>query len=240
VLICFAFPAIIPPGMLGGFAKGGVNLHPALLPHYRGPHPFHRLVVDGQHAIHGGVTLHKMSEAFDEGDILAQVPFSEAAWRSKPIFVDAVATALRMLVSEAVPAYCAGVLAGVPQPAGAFVWARLDSAHMLIQPASSIEHVARLWRVLGIVPGMYLKVGGQTVRLAFRIRRLGPPTGTAPVRRWGTVAFDLADGRVLHLTYNRLIKRLVNTRSMFRRPPAGAPQLTMKLFGTAPNAGKDI
>jgi len=231
VLICFAFPAIIPQRVLNGFAKGGVNLHPALLPHYRGPQPFHRLVVDGQHAIHGGVTLHRMNEAFDEGDVLAQVPFSEADWRSTPVLVASVAAAMRLLVNEAVPAYCTGVLTGVPQPAGVFVWARLDSTHLLIPPASSIEHVARLWRVLGIVPGIYLRVDGQTIRLGFRIRRLGPATGKAPVRRCGTVAFDLADGRVLHFTYSRLLKRLVNLQRLFARAPIGKTRPEIRFFG---------
>ena len=83
VLISYAFPRLVPQDVLAGFRKGGLNLHPALLPNYRGPHPLHRLVVDGQHAVYGGVTLHKMSAGYDEGDILAQVAFSEADWASK-------------------------------------------------------------------------------------------------------------------------------------------------------------
>lgn len=231
VLICHAFPALIPEDLLGRFPKGGLNLHPALLPNYRGPHPFHCLAVDGQHAVHGGVTLHKMSADFDDGDILGQVPFSEADWRSKQTLVDSAATAMRMLVSEAAPAYCKGALSGLPQPAGDFVWARLKVAHLMISQAMSIEHVARLWHVLGLLPGIYLEMGGRKVRLGLRIRRLGPPTGKAPVRRWGTVEFDLADGRVQHLIYSRLLKRLVNFRQMFARAPVGKSRPEIRLFG---------
>ena len=231
VLICYAFPALIPQDLLGRFPKGGLNLHPALLPNYRGPHPLHRLAVDGQHAVHGGVTLHKMSAGFDEGDVLGQVPFSEADWVSRQSLVDGAATAMRMLVSEAAPAYCKGALSGVPQPAGDFVWARLEPAHLMISQAMSIEHVARLWHVLGLLPGIYLTVAGRKVRLALQIRRLGPPTGEAPVKRWGTVEFDLADGRVLHLTYRRLLKRLLKVRSMFVPAPVKETRPAMRLFG---------
>ena len=67
LLICFGFRGLIPQTVLTLFPKGGVNLHPALLPHYRGPHPIHRLVIDGNHEIHGGVTLHKMTAGIRPG-----------------------------------------------------------------------------------------------------------------------------------------------------------------------------
>ncbi|MFA6155361.1 formyltransferase family protein [Mesorhizobium sp.] len=237
VLICHAFPNRIPADLLGGFAMGGLNLHPALLPAYRGPHPIHRLVVDGLHASHGGVTLHKMSAGFDEGDIVAQVTFSNADWASTEILADRIATAMRMLVSEAAPAYCRGLLPGEPQPAGDFAWARLESRHLMIAATMSIDHVARLWRVMGMMPGIYIASGGSKVRLGLRIARLGPPTGEPPVKRWGTVVFDLADGRVLHLTYTRLVKRLVHLKRLVARVPPRTSPLEIRTFGKVPPDG---
>ncbi|WP_318011180.1 formyltransferase family protein [Mesorhizobium sp. ES1-1] len=231
VLICHAFPKLIPQEFLGGFAMGGLNLHPALLPAYRGPHPIHRLAVDGLHTVHGGVTLHNMSAGFDQGDIVGQVAFSEADWASSEILADRNATAMRMLVSEAAPAYCRGMLSGEPQPAGDFVWARLEAHHLMISSTMSIDHVARLWRVLGMMPGIYITCAGSNVRLGFRIRRLGPPTGEPSVRRWGTVAFDLADGRVLHLAYSRLVKRWVLWRRLLARVPRRHLPLEIRTSG---------
>ncbi|QKD16433.1 formyltransferase family protein [Mesorhizobium sp. NZP2077] len=233
VLICFAFAALIPAELLGAFPKGGLNLHPALLPNYRGPHPIHRLAVDGQHAVHGGVTLHKMSAGFDDGDILGQVPFSEADWVSLQALTDSMATAMCALVSEVAPAYCKGSLKGMRQPAGDFVWARLEAAHTMISPDMSVEHVALMWHVLGTVPGIYLDVAGHKIRLAFQVRRLGPPTGKAPVRRWGIVEFDLADGRVRYFTYGRLLKRLVKLHATFARPRVRKPSPEIRVFGKA-------
>ncbi|AZO53877.1 MULTISPECIES: formyltransferase family protein [unclassified Mesorhizobium] len=231
VLICYAFPTLIPQQLLGLFPKGGLNFHPALLPNYRGPHPLHRLAADGQHAVHGGVTLHKMSANFDDGDILGQVPFSEAHWATRRDVADSVATAMRALVREVAPAYCKDLVSGTRQPTGDFVWARLERNHMAISSDMSIEHVARLWHVLGGNPGIYLDVAGREVRLAFQIARLGPPTGKGPVRRWGRVEFDLANGRVRYLTYGRLLKRLMKMHAAFAQPKAGKPCPEIRVFG---------
>ncbi|WP_181175828.1 formyltransferase family protein [Mesorhizobium sp. B2-3-4] len=231
VLICYAFATLIPQQLLGLFPKGGLNLHPALLPHYRGPHPLHRLVADGEHAIHGGVTLHKMSASFDEGDILGQVPFGEANWSSRRVMVDSVATAMRGLVSEVAPAYCRDQVSGMRQPTGDFVWARLERHHMAISSDMSIEHVARLWHVLGFDPGIYLRIADRKVRLAFQVKRLGPRTGKDPVRRWGRVEFDLVNGRVQFLVYGRLLKRLLKMHFRLARGSAANSAPEIRVFG---------
>jgi methionyl-tRNA formyltransferase len=49
---------------------GALNLHPALLPHYRGVDPVFYSRLSGETQF--GVTLHRISENFDEGNVLAQ------------------------------------------------------------------------------------------------------------------------------------------------------------------------
>ncbi|MAZ86186.1 MAG: methionyl-tRNA formyltransferase [Cellvibrionaceae bacterium] len=48
----------------------GINLHPTLLPHGRGPTPLIWLLT--KYAEYSGITLHKMTDKMDEGDILLQ------------------------------------------------------------------------------------------------------------------------------------------------------------------------
>ena len=50
LLVCFGYGKLIPQTLLELFPEGGLNLHPALLPHYRGPHPIHRLVMNQDRA----------------------------------------------------------------------------------------------------------------------------------------------------------------------------------------------
>lgn len=51
----------------------GVNIHPALLPFGRGPWPQPVTILKGLNE--SGVTLHKLSDKFDEGDIILQKKF---------------------------------------------------------------------------------------------------------------------------------------------------------------------
>lgn len=51
-------------------APGGLNLHPSLLPLYRGPTPVPQQILDN--VTQSGITIIKMTDQFDAGPILAQ------------------------------------------------------------------------------------------------------------------------------------------------------------------------
>jgi methionyl-tRNA formyltransferase len=70
LLFCFAYGHIFGPKFLALFPLGGVNLHPSMLPKYRGctPVPAAILNRDKQTAI----TIQTLGLKMDEGDILAQ------------------------------------------------------------------------------------------------------------------------------------------------------------------------
>ncbi len=70
-LICVScFPRIIPRQLLAWPKLGALNLHPSLLPAYRGPSPLFWQFRNGE--TRAGVTLHFMNERADAGDILLQ------------------------------------------------------------------------------------------------------------------------------------------------------------------------
>jgi UDP-4-amino-4-deoxy-L-arabinose formyltransferase / UDP-glucuronic acid dehydrogenase (UDP-4-keto-hexauronic acid decarboxylating) len=65
------------PRMLGERVRGvakvaSVNVHPSLLPHYRGKDPLFWAILRGERQV--GVTLHRLTEAMDQGPILYQQP----------------------------------------------------------------------------------------------------------------------------------------------------------------------
>lgn len=66
------FPWRIPAALLALPPLGFLNLHPSLLPAYRGPEPLFWAFRDGEHTT--GMTIHLMDEGLDTGDIVAQVP----------------------------------------------------------------------------------------------------------------------------------------------------------------------
>ncbi len=73
VIVVACFPRIFPPTLLQLSRYGCLNLHPSLLPAYRGPLPLFWMARQGERQI--GVTLHFLDEGLDTGDIVAQTTF---------------------------------------------------------------------------------------------------------------------------------------------------------------------
>ncbi len=62
------FGLIIPQQVLDLFPKGIINIHPSLLPKYRGPTPVQTAILNGEKTT--GVTIIKLDEEIDHGPIL--------------------------------------------------------------------------------------------------------------------------------------------------------------------------
>ncbi|MFW5712967.1 MAG: methionyl-tRNA formyltransferase [Spirochaetota bacterium] len=70
ILAVFAYGRIFGPKFLALFPRGGVNVHPSLLPFYRGSIPVIAPIVNGD--AETGVTVQQIALEMDTGDILAQ------------------------------------------------------------------------------------------------------------------------------------------------------------------------
>jgi len=70
-IVCVAcFPWRIPMNLLRIPTHGFVNLHPSMLPAYRGPAPLFWQLQAG--VTQSGITLHRMASTLDSGDIIGQ------------------------------------------------------------------------------------------------------------------------------------------------------------------------
>jgi methionyl-tRNA formyltransferase len=70
LLVVASFGLIIPRWVLDMPSIGPINVHPSLLPQYRGPSPLQWSIWNGEKDT--GITLIKMNEKMDEGNILYQ------------------------------------------------------------------------------------------------------------------------------------------------------------------------
>lgn len=70
LLVVAAYGRIFRPAFLDIFPLGGINLHPSLLPRFRGPSPVTAAILAGD--LETGVTVQRIALKFDTGDILAQ------------------------------------------------------------------------------------------------------------------------------------------------------------------------
>lgn len=73
-IVVACWPTRLSNGLLMVPQWGGLNVHPSWLPHFRGPVPLFWQRRAGLNE--SGITIHCMNERLDEGEILAQAPFS--------------------------------------------------------------------------------------------------------------------------------------------------------------------
>ncbi len=70
VIVVAAYGKLLPEAVLTTPAYGCLNLHPSLLPKYRGPSPVATTILDGEPTT--GVTLMLLDQGMDTGPIIAQ------------------------------------------------------------------------------------------------------------------------------------------------------------------------
>ncbi len=74
--IVVSFGKIIPGEVINLFKKGIINVHPSILPRYRGPNPIRWQIFNKEGE--SGVSIMKITEGVDEGDVLMikRIPLS--------------------------------------------------------------------------------------------------------------------------------------------------------------------
>jgi len=99
IVVC-AYGLYIPPALLEQALW--INVHPSLLPRWRGAAPVERAILAGDEVT--GVTIHRTVEALDAGPIAAQEAFRiEDEDDAGAIFARSAEVAARLLVEEALP-----------------------------------------------------------------------------------------------------------------------------------------
>lgn len=67
--ICASYGKIIPEGVISKFSMGILNVHPSILPRYRGASPIQATITEGDEQT--GVTIFKMDKGMDTGNIVS-------------------------------------------------------------------------------------------------------------------------------------------------------------------------
>lgn len=100
LLVSFAYGKIFGPKFLALFPAGGLNLHPSLLPRWRGPSPLNAALLH-RDAI-TGLTIQRLALAMDSGDIVWQIEV--------PLTGQETAVSLALWAAQTAPAALQAVL----------------------------------------------------------------------------------------------------------------------------------
>lgn len=77
LIVMAGFNEILQPSLLRELSPV-INVHPSLLPEFRGAHPEFWTIAQG--ATESGVSIHRVDAGIDTGDLVAQAPFPVEPW----------------------------------------------------------------------------------------------------------------------------------------------------------------
>jgi methionyl-tRNA formyltransferase len=164
LLVVAAFGRIFRKSFLDIFPLGGINLHPSLLPLYRGCSPISAPILNGDSET--GITIQKLALKMDAGDILMQ--------KKIPLGSDETASGLTSRASEIGAALLVEVIEAIemnrinPVPQAeerATYCAMLTKEDGLIDWCSSAVEIHRKVRAFDLWPGTYTHWNSSILRI---------------------------------------------------------------------------
>jgi len=208
VLVVCAFGALIKEPLLS--AHELLNVHPSLLPRWRGAAPIERAIMAGDECT--GVSIMRLTAGLDSGQvcltaaepITAEDTYGSLAARLQALGGELLVRALDLIAAGEAPAF-----AEQDEAEGVTYAEKIGPADRLLDPAKSASELERAVRALHPHIGARLALAGGTLLGVHRARVTAEETPT------GTLT--AAEGRLLYGTRDRALELLEV------QPPGGRP-----------------
>ena len=198
VIVVAAFGQILPQSVLDIPAHGCVNIHPSLLPKFRGASPVAAAILDGSQFT--GVSLMLLDEGMDTGPALARAQIPIAAQDTTGSLTAKLSRISAQLLLEVLPYWVRGELTPRPQDEAeasySGVFSKKDGEIDWHLPAADIERRVRAFHPW---PGCYTRWQGRQ----FKILEAAPLPGekalevgqvTAPDKEGAVLGVNTGDG----------------------------------------------
>jgi methionyl-tRNA formyltransferase len=168
LIVVVAYGQILPQAILDLPCHGCLNVHTSLLPKYRGAAPIQWAIANGDTGT--GVTIMKMDVGLDTGPIVSQRTTLIRPEDDSATLHDRLAQLGAELLGQTIPAYVAGKIQPVPQPAvGSSYAAKIKKEDGRIDWSRSAREIWNRLRAFTPWPGAF------AFWLGF------PPPGGSPV-----------------------------------------------------------
>jgi methionyl-tRNA formyltransferase len=191
VLACVSYGKILPHALLTIDGMTPLNLHPSLLPRYRGATPIQAALRDG--VSRTGVTVIWMSDEMDAGDIAAQASVDIAPDDDFGVLHDRLALVGAQLLLECVGKAATGSLPRAKQEEALVTYTKpIRKDDLQLHESMTAEAAVNLVRSASPVPGAWTIIAGKRVKvLAARA-----DAATAPAIAADGMSVAVSDGRV--------------------------------------------
>lgn len=186
VVVVAAYGEILRPEVLSLPPCGCLNIHPSLLPRWRGPSPVAATILAGD--LETGVTLIRMEAGMDSGPILAQEVLPLSGRERQGELSTRLAEMGAELLRRTLPAWLAGEITPQPQEESRATYCRpLRKEDGRVDWTRPAAHIERMVRAYDPWPGTYTFLHGRRLhiwRAAVRPDTLPGPPGTVYLDGW--------------------------------------------------------
>ncbi len=156
-----------PPVLLNAVKGGFINVHPSLLPDYRGPNPYSNVIINNEKET--GVTFHYMDERFDTGDVVAHSKINiDKDETMGTIFAKLNELSASCLIELLKKFETVDKFEAHKQPSGLFKYAKnydLALSNTYIDWSKTPEEIDRFVRALNPFIGAYTKFNQEFLRI---------------------------------------------------------------------------
>lgn len=164
IMVVVAFGQILPLSFFSLPPLGTLNVHASLLPRYRGAAPVIHAILNGESV--SGVTIMKLDEGMDTGDILAQadvgIPQDMTAGELEQLLADRGAE----LLLETIHPYAEGRITPQPQDHEKATYApRISTDQARINWSRSVIEIHNQVRAFNPRPGAFTSLRDESVKI---------------------------------------------------------------------------
>lgn len=175
-IIVAAYGHILPAELLSLPPQGCINIHPSLLPAYRGPAPVTQVIMNGE--TRTGVSIMRLDEGMDTGPVFAQSPVAigpdETAGELSERLADEGADLLLRVLEE----IQAGTAVATPQPReGVSITTKVTKEQGRIDWKATARQIHNMVRALNPAPGAFTSLAGRRLKVYRTAIASGEGTG---------------------------------------------------------------
>ncbi len=164
LIVVAAYGLLLPPAVLDLPPFGTLNVHPSLLPAYRGAAPVSQAVLDGIETT--GVTIMVLDEGLDSGPIVAQEPTAIGADEDSAALTRRLFESGGRLMAETLPRWERGEIEAAPQDESRATFTRrLTREDGRLDWSCTAAYLARKVRAHTPWPGSFTQWEGRTLKV---------------------------------------------------------------------------
>lgn len=214
IAVLSSYGMMVPKSVINHFTQGIVNIHPSLLPKYRGPSPIEATILSGEAT--AGVTLMKLNESMDAGPIYQQEQIALKGNETKASLQETLGELGAKLLIDTLAEIISGELQPTDQNDEMATYCHLitksDGKIDWNKPANQIEREVRAY--IGW-PGSYTKINDIDVIITKAQALTSTKTNAKP----GSVTVDLHKNELLISTTDGIL-------SVQNLKPSGRKEIT--------------